>query len=115
MQLLETYHHQTEALLALARLRGAGIRCMLRHDTIHGILPVSALAVQLWVHPEDLEAAAALLAREAEEDELPEDYREIGSEEIRFLQRQARRRRYRFWLWLLLAVLIALLVMVGWS
>jgi len=111
---LRTYPDRTEAHLALARLHGEGIHAMLRNDTIHGILPVGALDVQLWVREEDAEAAGLLLQEPAGSPAMAEDHRDIGHRGIEFLRRRQQRRRYRPLVWLLIVLLVLLLILIGW-
>ena len=111
---LSVYTDQPEAYLALAQLQQAGIRCMLRNETIHSVLPVDALAIQLWVHEED-EAKARALLSSLERAEIPEeDFRDIGHREIAFLKRQQARHQPAKWLWVLIALLALALFLVGW-
>lgn len=110
---LHTFPHATEAQLALTRLNQEGIQGMLRHETIHSILPIQALAIQLWVNEEDLERARTLLS-DTSIDIVEEDFRDIDHPEIDYLRRQQERKRWLPWLWVLILVLILMLVLFGW-
>jgi hypothetical protein len=112
---LRTFTDRTEACIAQARLHKEGLHCLLRNETIHGILPVGALDVQLWVREEDVTAAAGLLEGPGNlSDPEEEDYREIGHREIGFLRRRQQWRRYRLFAWILIGLLIVLLILAGW-
>ncbi|MCF8239263.1 MAG: DUF2007 domain-containing protein [Saprospiraceae bacterium] len=110
-----TYTNATEAGLALARLQNEGVQAMLRNETIHGILPVQALAIQLWVNEEDLDVARQILHTEPIGDqEMPEDFREIDHKEIDYLRKQHKRKGWMPWIWALIGLLILLLLIIGW-
>ncbi len=110
-----TYANATEAGLALARLQNEGIQAMLRNETIHSILPVQALAIQLWVNEEDLEIARQILHTEPTSDQVTdEDFREIDHKEIDYLRKQHQRKRWMPWIWALIGLLILLLLIFGW-
>lgn len=110
-----TYVHATEAQLALARLQYDGVHAMLRNETIHDILPVQALAIQLWINEEDEDLTRQILDSEAIQSEAPEeDFSEIGHPEIEYLRKQQRRKQWMPWLWVMIALLILLLLIFGW-
>lgn len=110
---LHTFQHATEAQLALTRLNQEGIQGMLRNETIHSIMPIQALAIQLWVNEEDLERARIILDETANESP-EEDFRDIDHPEIDYLRRQHERKRWSPWLWILILILILLLILFGW-
>ncbi len=110
-----TYANATEAGLALARLQSEGVQAMLRNETIHGILPVQALAIQLWVNEVDLDLVRQILQAEPIMDsEMDEDFREIDHKEIDYLRKQHNRKQWTPWIWALIALLILMLLIFGW-
>ncbi|MBK7341920.1 MAG: DUF2007 domain-containing protein [Saprospiraceae bacterium] len=112
---LRTYVHAPEARLALAHLEQEGITGMLRNETIHGILPVQALAIQLWIHEEDEAQAREILDTDiAPDDHGEDDFREIDHPEIAYLRKQKKRKEWMPWLWIWIVVLILLLIIFGW-
>lgn len=110
-----TYVHATEAQLALARLQNEGVQAMLRNETIHDILPVQALAIQLWINEEDEDLTMQILDSETAPEEFnEEDFSEIDHPEIDYLRKQQRRKQWMPWLWVMIALLILLLLIFGW-
>lgn len=110
-----TYVNATEAQLALARLQHEGIHAMLRNETIHDILPVQAMAIQLWINDEDEELTRQILDTETRPlESTEEDFSDIGHPEIEYLRKQQRRKQWMPWLWVMIALLILLLLIFGW-
>ncbi len=111
-----TYAHAAEAQLALARLQNEGILAMLRNETIYEILPVQALAIQLWINAEDEDETRRILdsVDSSPKEITEEDFREIDQSQIEYLRKQKCHRQRMPWLWIIIALLILLLLVFGW-
>ena len=71
--LIEILESQDEALVAMAKalLEGAGIESAVNNEFSHNILPGFSRGMQIWVRPEDVEAARAILAPLMESEGAP--------------------------------------------
>jgi hypothetical protein len=89
---LKIYHDIGAAQIDQAKLNQAGIPCFLQNETTFGMMPIQPLAIQLKVHPEDLEVAHQHLHEPYTKE--AEDYRDIGSKEIAYLKRQSQKKAW---------------------
>lgn len=81
---------------------------------MHGLFPVQALPLQIWVHEDDLATALEVIASENNTQDMEEDFREIDLPAIHFLRRQQLRKGNKLLTWVFLLVMIMLLLLAGW-
>ena len=115
------FDSESEARVALARLREVGIRSAIHHSLVANTLPLGAGTIRLYVLEKDLTEACRLIAEMEQNKSLNPDrlFHDPDEDDIRVLsdlQREKHRSRF-FWatLGIMLLIFVILRVMYSYS
>lgn len=114
LALAQNFDFESEARLAQAKLRNAGIRSAITHSLIAGTIPLGLGAIRLYVLEDDLSEACRLLAEmERKKREDPAHfYPDADEEDIQFLQNLSGKTHKKRFSWLIVGLLIIIFLIL---
>jgi len=122
--IIQAYGTDSEARIAAARLREAGISCTISHSLVNAMLPLIGESIRLYVKEDDVQRASYIVAKLNRTEESVVSYHDADHDDIEYLKAVHTTpgvNKYALWLfWILAALLVlrALLrasgIMQGW-
>jgi hypothetical protein len=102
------FDQESEAHLAVARLREAGIQAALNHSLIASTLPLGSGSIRLYVLEQDLAAACRILAVMEQKMEFESErfFQDADEDDIRFLSDLRQNKRKPAFYWVILAIVL---------
>ncbi len=102
------FQQESEAHLAVVRLRDAGIQSTLHNSLINSVLPLENVSIRLFVLEEDLPAACRILAEMQKNKEMESErfFQDADEDDIRFLSDLHRKQRKPAFYWIILAIVL---------
>lgn len=108
------FYFESQARLYAARLKEAGIKCVVSNATLQTMLPVEQGGIKLLVRETDLEEASQIVRqmdRKNNEVSTDDSYHDIDEQGIAYLQSLEKEKKGNLWLqWLVILILLLLLI-----
>ncbi len=111
---IKHFYFESQARLYAARLKEAGIKCVVSNATLQTMLPVEQGGIKLLVRETDYEAAGQIV-REMDqlnnENTMEGSFHEIDQQGIAYLKSLDKEKKGNVWLqWLVVLILLLLLI-----
>lgn len=108
------FYFESQARLYAARLKEAGIKCVVSNATLQTMLPVEQGGIKLLVRETDLEEASHIVSQMDQnnnEGSKDDSYHDIDEQGIAYLQSLEKEKKGNLWLqWLVILILLLLLI-----
>lgn len=108
------FYFESQARLYAARLKEAGIKCVVANATLQTMLPVEQGGIKLLVRETDLEEASQIVRQmdlQNRESGTEANYHDIDQQGIAYLQSLDKEKKGNVWLqWLVVLILLLLLI-----
>lgn len=108
------FYFESQARIYAARLKEAGIKCVVSNATLQTMLPVEQGGIKLLVRETDLEEASQIVRQmdqQNSESKVEANYHDIDEQGIAYLQSLEKEKKGNVWLqWLVVLILLLLLI-----